>query len=574
MNRKDASDSIAPGHVKMRWSVQIPLRDGIHLDATLYLPWEDRGPSPALFVLTPYTAQIHHDQGMYFASRGYPFLSVDTRGRGNSEGVFKPIDHDAQDGFDVVEWIARQSYCDGRVALWGGSYSGYAQWAIAKELPPSLATIVPVAAPFRGVDSPMRNNVFSPYSMQWLSFLSGRTLQDKVFADQAFWNRTFALWAESGAPFHTLDQFLGKPSPIFQEWISHPCRDDYWDSFNPSPAQYARLSMPVLTITGSYDANQLGALTHYREHVRHSDAAQKNHYLLIGPWDHWGTRIPKAQFCGLTVGVASLIDIPGLHLQWYDWVLGRGPKPPLLKKNISYYVMGAEEWRYADALEDVTQRMQPFYLQSTANPTDIFQSGSLAPTAPDGGPDCYVYDPRAGMSAELEIAIGPENKTDQRLLYAGRGPQLIYHSDPFISDIEISGFFRLDAWLAIDQPDTDIQVSIWEVSNDGSAVQLAADWMRARYRESFREAKLISDDKPLLYCFERFMFISRLVRKGCRLRLVIGPLNSVYWQRNYNSGGDVSRESIEDARTVTVRLFHDESRPSTLHVPIGQLCQE
>ena len=138
-------------------------------------------------------------------------------------------------------------------------------------------------------------------------------------------------------------------------------------------------------------------------------------------------------------------------------------------------------------------------------------------------------------------------------------------------DLEISGFFAHTAWrLSIDQPDTDFQAHIYEIDNNARSILLSSDWMRARYRESLREQKLIRTIEPLRYDFERFMFISRVVKKGHCLRLVIGPINSIFSQKNYNSGGVVSEESMQDARTVTVKLFHDESHPTTLYVPIGQ----
>jgi len=97
---------------------------------------------------------------MFFARRGMTFAIVDVRGRGNSDGIFRPMIQEATDGYDVVEWLARQSYCNGKVGMWGGSYAGYVQWATAKELPPHLATIVPVASPYAGTDFPMRNISF------------------------------------------------------------------------------------------------------------------------------------------------------------------------------------------------------------------------------------------------------------------------------------------------------------------------------------------------------------------------------------------------------------------------------
>jgi uncharacterized protein len=131
--------------VQFTWSVKIPLRDGVHLNATVYTPRDQEAPAPCIFTLTPYIAQTYHVRGIYFAAHGLPFLTVDVRGRGNSEGEFHPFIQEAKDGYDVVEWLARQPYCNGKVSMWGGSYAGYDQWATAKEFPPHLATIVPVA---------------------------------------------------------------------------------------------------------------------------------------------------------------------------------------------------------------------------------------------------------------------------------------------------------------------------------------------------------------------------------------------------------------------------------------------
>jgi uncharacterized protein len=568
-------DRIGRYEVQMQWDVKIPMRDGVCLSAIAYLPQNLGHASPAIVALTPYTAQSCHEQGLYFAEHGYAFLAVDVRGRGNSEGRFHPIDV-AQDGHDIVQWLARQPYCNRKVAMWGSSYMGYAQWATAREFPPGLVAIAPAASPFRGVDSPMRNNVFASFTLQWLVGIGGRTLQEKVFSDQTFWRDRFKRWFESGAPFREFDTFLSAPSPIFQEWIRHSQRDAYWDRYNPSPAQYARIDLPILSITGIYDGDQLGALMHYREHIKAcSEAERAHHYLVIGPWDHYGTRTPRAEFGGLKLGQASLVDLAQLHLQWYDWTMRGGAKPQFLRKNVAYYVMGAEEWRYADSLESVTERYEPLYLHSTANPVDVFRAGSLkSAPQPDSKADWYVYDPRDTSHAELESTVDPESRVDQRMLHACVGGQLIYHTAPFSRDTDVAGFFRFTAWMAIDQPDTDFRVTVYEIGIDGSSIQLTTDWMRARFRESFRESTLIDTTEPLCYEFERFMFVARRIKKGHRLRLVIGPINSIYWQKNYNSGGTAWEESIADARPVQVRVFHDSAHPSALHVPVARSSRE
>ena len=96
------------------------------------------------------------------------------------------------------------------------------------------------------------------------------------------------------------------------------------------------------------------------------------------------------------------------------------------------------------------------------------------------------------------------------------------------------------------------------------------DRLRARYRENARKPRLVRSTQPLRYDFEGFLFTSRLIEKRHRLRLVIGPINSIYSQKNFNSGGVVSEESMSDARPVTVRLFHNEQYPSALYVPLGR----
>jgi putative CocE/NonD family hydrolase len=563
--------------MEFHWGVRIALRDGVFLSATLYLPGEQLSPAPCILTLTPYVSDTYHERGKYFATHGLPFVIVDVRGRGNSEGEFRPFIQEAQDGYDAVEWLARQPFCNGKVAMWGGSYAGYAQWATVKEFPPHLATIVPAAATFLGVDSPIRNNIFSPYLVQWLTFTSGRTSQTAIFSDGAFWSAIYRQWHESGRSLRDLDGMLGNSLPVFQEWLSHPEPDAHWDAYNPTAAQYARLHIPILTITGIYDDEQPGALAHYKEHLANAaPIANPPHYLIMGPWDHAGTRAPKLEFGGVECGAASLLDLPKLHLEWYAWTMQDGHRPEFLKKLVAYYVMGTERWRYADSLEAITMRHEAYFLDSGGNATDVFFSGSLGNDPGRGPPDVYTYDPRNTNGAEVaaETQVPANSLVDQKLILALRGQQLVYHSAPFETDVEVSGFFKLIAWIGIDCPDTDLYVSVHDIDLDSRSIRLTTDVIRARYREGLRTPKLIRTLEPLRYDFNRFTFTSRLIRRGHRLRLVIGPMGrtieSNFTQKNYNSGGVVAEESVKDARPVTVRLFHDEVHPSALYVPLGR----
>jgi uncharacterized protein len=560
-----------------KWSetkrLEIPLRDGARLSASLYQPRGRKESAPCILTMTPYGAQTYRDRGMYFASHGLAFLSVDVRGTGKSSGQFQPFIQEASDAHDVIEWLAKQRYCNGKVGMWGGSYAGYDQWAAVKERPPHLATIVPVAAPYGGVDFPIEGHTFPPYPLQWLTFTDQRRApRDEKYQDPEFWTIALRRWFESGSSLNTLDSFIGAPSVLFQQWLAHPQVDDHWDGYNPTSQQYADTSIPILSITGSYDGDQAGSLTHYRQHQRYAaPEAQQRHFLIIGPWDHGGTRTPAVEFRGIKVGPASLVDLPRLHVDWYAWTMGMGPRPAFLRKNVAYYVMEADAWRYADSLEAATGSMLSLFLDSQTNPTDFGRAGRLSNQAATGKPDSYIYDPKDVSSAALGAEANSDSLTEQRLVVAAHGKHLVYQTTPLVEDTEITGFFGLSAWLAIDQPDTDFVAAVYEVSADGSScILLTRDVVKARYREDQRRPKLVATREPLRYDFKGFSFISRQVQKGRYLRLVIGPNNSMYSNKNYNSGADVVSESVKDARTVNVVLHHSAEYPSVLKVPLGQ----
>lgn len=559
--------------VRLQTGLRVPLRDGVDLGATAYLPKSPGAPGPCLLTLTPYTAQSYHSFAVYFAAHGFAHVVVDSRGRGDSGGVFRPMIQEANDGYDVVEWLARQPFCNGKVGMWGGSYTGYDQWATAKERPPHLATIVPAASSHAGIDFPARSNISYPFLLQWLTYVGGHTLQSEVMEDSAFWAGLWRDRFERGAAFATLGTEVGPAPPMLAEWLAHPEVDAYFDAYSPTPAQYAALDIPILTITGSYDDDQPGALAYYRDFMRDASPAERaRHFLVIGPWDHAGTHTPTLAAGGVTFGPAALVDLNAFHLDWYRWTMAGGDRPAFLAGPVVYYVAGADRWRTAATLDAVTAEARPLYLGSTGDATHVFASGTLTAGAAAGTAktDAYVYDPRDVSRAALEASVDPASKVDQSLVFASDGRQLVYHSAPFPAATEIAGTFRLSAWLAIDRPDTDFLATVYEIDPDGHSIWLSSDQLRARYRTSLRHAELVTTRAPLRYDFARFTFVARRVAAGSRLRVVIGPINSIYTEKNYNSGKPVATETMADARAVTVTLVHDAAHPSTLVVPIGQ----
>jgi putative CocE/NonD family hydrolase len=266
-----------------------------------------------------------------------------------------------------------------------------------------------------------------------------------------------------------------------------------------------------------------------------------------------------------------------LQKDWYDWTMKGGSKPAFLKNKVAYYLFGdgVGQWHYASSLAAVTSAMRPMYLASINGAADdVFASGSL--TAGKHGsanqPDHYVYDPLDVQSPAwfpMGDEADPKFLTSVRGLLASSGKLLVYQTPAFAHDIDLAGFFRLSAWIALDQPDTDIAAFVYAISPDGRSELLTTDMLRARYRKSLRVASFAKPGVIERYDFDHFNFIARRLTAGSRLRLVIGPINSPNWEKNYNSNGLVANESGKDARTVIVTVYHDGQHPSALYLPIA-----
>jgi len=566
----------------IRWGVKIPLRDKVELNATLYFPKMPDGSAPktpVIFTLTPYISDTYHARGAYFASHGYVFALVDVRGRGNSAGEFEPFAQEPRDGHDVVEWLAQQPFCDGKVAMWGGSYAGFDQWATAKEFPPHLATIVPAAAAHPPYDYPSLDNVGFLYDMQWFTHTSGRTGQQNLFGDSKFWRTKFLNAYKKHIAFSTLDSFVGNPSKNFQRIIRHPMADAYYDGMVPTQEQFKRILLPILTITGQYDGDELGAMTFYRDHMANaSPEAQAKHFLIIGPWDHAGTRTPTDEVGGVKFGPAAIVDLNDLHRQWYDWTMKNGAKPEFLKNQVAYYLLapgnsGANgEWKYTDNFANLIANPKTLYLDSkNGDANGVFRSGMLVEKQPNEGADQYVNDPMDTSRGENVEGVEPKDKTaaiDQSFALCIGKDGLVYHTGPLPKETPLVGCPKVSLWVSIDTPDTDLQADLYEIQPDGTSIALWNDVRRLRYRESLREAKLVKPDEIVKCNFDPGLFVARRLMKSSRIRLVVYSPNSIFWQKNYNSGGVVADETAKDAHTAHIKIYHDAQRPSSIDLPL------
>ncbi|MGB8624983.1 MAG: CocE/NonD family hydrolase, partial [Candidatus Cybelea sp.] len=315
----------------------------------------------------------------YAADRGYVAVTAYSRGKAWSPERVAPYEFDGRDAAGVIGWIARQPWSNGEVGMYGGSYNGFTQWAAAKWMPPALKTIVPYVAENPGNGLPMQNNVFLLVNYAWIYYVTDGKLLDNA----AYSNNTFRSlndrWYASGLSYENVDTLAGRPNPWLRKWLRHPSYDDYWQSMLPFREEFARINIPVLAITGYYDDGQLSALGFFRDLYEYNRHA--NGYLVIGPWDHFGSQhaVKEAVLRGYRIDPAAQISTPKLTFDWFDYAMRGAAKPSLVQDRINFEVMGANRWEHAPALDRMTPSMTTFYFTNRHAGASYYQLSQSAP---------------------------------------------------------------------------------------------------------------------------------------------------------------------------------------------------
>jgi len=555
--------------VQLLWDQKIPMRDGVKLSATIYRDPKQTKPLPVILTMTPYIAQDAADRGVYYAQHGYVFAAVDLRGRGNSDGSFLPSRSEGKDGYDTVEWLAKQPWCDGQVAMWGGSWRGFTQWAIAKEFPPHLKAIAPTSSVYPGVDYPQKAGIFQSYMLRWLTYVHGHALNDGIFNSSALWTNADVEQVTSGRAFADLEQITGASGTVFRTWLAHPREDAFWQAVTPRPEHYAKLQLPILTIAGFYDGDQLGALTYYERHMASGPkSVTARHVLVLGPWDHAGTRHPKAELAGATFGANAVVNMEDLHKAWYDQVLKGGPAPAFLKDRVACFITGRNTWIYASELKQIEGTPIKFELDATgAAAGDVTRGGHLVPQAAAAATVTVTSDPRRLPTPEELEADDAPWLVNQRNAYADSPGRVIWTSAPLAAETVFAGRAKLQIQIAIDQPDADVGAQLYEVLADGTAMELSYAVVRLRYRGGGVQPVFMTPGKPERVEFPAMSFFARAVAKGSRLRLVVHSVPYVGMQRNTNTGGDLATEPLSKARIAKITLMTGPGTASALEIP-------
>lgn len=560
--------AISPARVK-ETKVKIPMRDGIKLNAFIYKDESGNGTLPAIVSLSPYPSGFEANRGNVFAVNGYIYVYVDTRGRRESEGNFMPYEDDASDYYDIIDWVSKQPWCNGKVVTSGGSYLGFAQWqAIRKKYKhPALKAINPMVSVGFGIDFPRANNEFYSYILQWATYVSGKELNNALFYDNKFWNsKNYELYKKR-LPFEKLDSVAGMPNPIFQKWVAHPDFDDYWKSILPAKEDYEAIDIPVFSITGYYDDDQNGALYYYNNHLSYGNAKAKDqHYLLIGPYEHGAAQWqPGPIQMNTDLEKQAQIPIYKYVIQWFDWVLKGKNKPAFIKDKVTYFETGNNQWKGTGSFKDLTTDSLELYLTPQNIPNKRrkdLMSLSLQQTA--SSPVHYKHDIALAIDSAFLFST---SLPDDDSLYMSSPYNIVFESKPVGKDIVLSDRITARIYMKLNVPDADFDIAIYEITPDGKSINIAYDAKRIRYRNGGDKPQLAKPGEVVLLNFDEAYIYIKKISKGSKLRFEFQSTNKHWQEKNYGFGGIVSKESTDKPRWIEADILMDSKYASKIVVP-------
>jgi len=552
------TDSLIREDDERRYIIQdaflIDTKNGAKISAVLVRPKNITAPLSAALEFTIYADNKNNlDDAKQAAAYGYAGVVALTRGKGLSPDEIIPYEYEAIDTYSVIDWISKQPWSNGKVGMYGGSYNGFTCWAAAKNPHPALKTIVPYVANNPGDGLPMENNIFLFVNYAWAFYVTNnKYLDNDTYFDSKRWNSLNDKWYESGKSYREIDSVDGTPNKWLQRWLQHPSYDKYWQSLVPYKNDFAKIKIPVLTITGYYDDGQQSAVWYLKEHYKYNKNVE--HYLLIGPYDHFGAQTARKSevLRNYTIDPVAQINTPDITFQWLDYVLGGGNKPNLIKDKINYEVMGANEWRHAPSLEKMSnqsltlyltdQKADNYYRLTSAKPSKsgfLEQTVDFADRKTTTNND-YYPDPIVGK--KLDSSNG-----------------LAFMSEPINEPMSVNGAFDGVIKAVINKKDMDVGIVLYEVMPNGELVHLSYFLGRASYAKDMSVRKLLTPGKVETIPFYKTRLVSRQLSKGSRLLVTLNVNKNQFAQINYGTGKDVSDENISDAQTPLVVKWLNDS---------------
>src|SRR5579864_4136476 len=584
----------SPAGESVRRDVPIPMRDGTRLATDLYFPPQP-GRYPVLLERTPYgkhqSVMVSIGAPEFLAANGYVVAVQDARGRYASEGLWYPFRDEAwgkyQDGFDTIEWLARQEFCDGKVGTFGGSFAGFNQYLHAGSPGPHLGSMFARQAPCSLRDEWVyRGGAFElGFMFLWAARHSMEALR----------NRTAQL--ERVTLSRQMELFRFRPlaqNPLFSDpfdWIKDYLLlqedETYWKQFDV--AQFHRtFAVPTYHLASWFDLFLGGSLRNFTgmRNAAKSEEARRRHRLTIGSWMH-GPRTdsdPDGQRAGeVDFGPEARFDYKGEMLRWFDYTLKSKPADFDSSPAVRYFVMGLNRWRTSDEWPPKSVVYRQFYFDShTSGAARSLYDGGLSwtPATANAPPARFVHDPAhpvesvGGATLYSLTAQRPGDPLGWNELNAEAGSRdqrriedrcLTFTSEPLEADLEVTGPVVANLFISSSAVDTDFVVRLTDVFPDGRSMLVCDGIQRARYRESNYRPSLLEPGKVYELTVDLWA-TSHLFRRGHRIRAVVNSSNFPRFDVNPGTG-----ESGATATTMIIArnsVYMDRQRPSHLVLPV------
>jgi len=518
--------------------IMIPMRDGVKLSAWVYFPKNVETTLPVVFEqrYASLRANGTRESAARLARSGYVVALVNYRGTHDSEG--KWVGYRAmqwgelQDGFDVCEWLATQSWCDGKVGTFGSSQGGYAQNYLAVTRPPHLVC---------------QYMIDTGLSLYHEGYRIGGTTRPARFS---------AL----GGTNNPEDNLA-----LLKDWYQHPHYDDYWKAEDAS-LHFDKMNVPCFTIGSWFDFMNQGSIASFvgRQH-KGGKNSRGNQWLAVGPWLHGRTN--KGHKVGeLNFPERAAWPVEDHMIRWFDHWLKSKPEAAdvVAAPHVRYFAMGAVEepgapgnlWR---DLPDWPPKAQetPYYLNI---------EGTLSksePTAEDGATS-FKSDPRNPMEIPGRSFLGARDARK----FEKQNDVITFTTAPLEKPVEWTGRVFAKLFVKSTAPDTDVIVRISDVYPDGCSILLVDYPWRMRYRDGFDHEVLMTPGEVHSVKFP-VGWVSQIFAKGHRIRVTISSTGAPLYEPNPQNGKPLTIDFPDDAQVATNTIMHNDKWPSQIIAPTG-----
>ncbi len=542
--------------------VPVPMRDGVVLRANVFRP-DAPGQYPGLLLRTPYGKPA----GGYdrYVRSGYVVVTQDSRGRYTSDGdyVLFTVENtgDAEDGYDSVEWLAQQPYCNGRVGTIGASYNGWMQWMLAKLRPPHLVAMCAYSIPLEltEVDWP---GGFRPGRRikWWMASMAPDIRRRRNLPGPHTKEEASRIWddIEHGRwlgfmPWLDFPRYLPEGLAEYAEdWLRNPNRRPW--KFDQV---HSEVEVPNLDFSGWYDhcGGTMAHLALMQKNAR-TEIGRTQTKLIVGPWNHGG--IGQRKIGDIDFGPQADLDIHHIIVRWFDRWLKDVDNQTDREPPVRYFVMGSGKWKSAPTWPPDNLADAVYHLDSS----DGF--GLLTEAPPDGAPsDTYTYDPNDPVPTLWSRALFTEPSDRRQLEY--RRDILTYRTPPLETEIEAVGHPEVVLYATSSAPDTDFFARLVDEHPDGPALEICYGMVRARHRGGLDREDLLIPGEITEFNIKLGPTACRF-QKGHRIRLEITSSDFPNHDRNHNTGGnDLAETKLVPAAQ---HVYHTPAYPSRLILKI------